>query len=340
MPNREIVSKSSDNAPLPMIVAGKWDFKLNFHVVDGEHFYAVEDWIVGITGSTVRKAQIAWDNLQKRDVVLKTTSQSCIGPDGKTYHKPHTNDHGLYLIAQNLRVTKTRPALREIKEYLAKAGVFADNLRTNKDGARDNLRRELNLENPAAAAEDAVSGYRKKRCGDEWINTRLKGVGNRLIFSNTMADTCNTRPDFAGATNAGYKEMFDMVKAEIVNCLGLTKAQAASSGIISANWPFREFPCTKSQRHRKCGNPAASSPEKNRCKSSGIVRKWWPPAFTIWPNISALTWYQGKSGLPCNHTHNAICPDLHLRNRMNQRFGCGSEPQTDADYEDCPDFHL
>ncbi len=209
-----------------MIVAGKWDFKLNFHVVDGEHFYAVEDWIVGITGSTVRKAQIAWDNLQKRDVVLKTTSQSCIGPDGKTYHKPHTNDHGLYLIAQNLRVTKTRPALREIKEYLAKAGVFADNLRTNKDGARDNLRRELNLENPAAAAEDAVSGYRKKRCGDEWINTRLKGVGNRLIFSNTMADTCNTRPDFAGATNAGYKEMFDMVKAEIVNCLGLTKAQA------------------------------------------------------------------------------------------------------------------
>ena len=209
-----------------MIVAGKWDFKLNFHMVDGEHFYAVEDWIVGITGSTVRKAQIAWDNLQKRDVVLKTTSQSCIGPDGKTYHKPHTNDHGLYLIAQNLRVTKTRPALREIKEYLAKAGVFADNLRTNKDGARDNLRRELNLENPGAAAEDAVSGYRKKRCGDEWINTRLKGVGNRLIFSNTMADTCNTRPDFAGATNAGYKEMFDMVKAEIVNCLGLTKAQA------------------------------------------------------------------------------------------------------------------
>ncbi|WP_207678862.1 hypothetical protein [Desulfonema magnum] len=147
-------------------------------------------------------------------------------PNKRVYQKDHTDDHGLYLIAQNLRVTKTRHALREIKEYLAKAGVFVDNLRTNKDGARKKLRGELNLENPAGAMEDAVSGYRKKRCSDEWINTRLKGVGNRLIFSNTMADTCNTRPDFAGATNSGYKEMFDMVKSEIVRYLGLTKAQA------------------------------------------------------------------------------------------------------------------
>ncbi len=208
-----------------MIVAGKWDFRLNFHIVEGEHFYAVEDWIVGITGCDQRKAQQSWDKASSK-LSISIRQLPHTAPNKRVYQKDHTNDHGLYLVAQNLRVTKTRPALREIKEYLAKAGVFADNLRTNKDGARDNLRRELNLENPGAAAEDAVSGYRKKRCGDEWINTRLKGVGNRLIFSNTMADTCNTRPDFAGATNAGYKEMFDMVKAEIVNCLGLTKAQA------------------------------------------------------------------------------------------------------------------
>jgi len=225
MQNRKVVP-TSDSTPLPLIVAGKWNFKLNFHLAEGEHFYAIEDWIVGITGSTARKAQIAWDNLQKRSVVLETTHLSYPIADGRIYQKPHTDDHGLYLIAQNLRVTKTRPALREIKNYLAKAGVFVDNLRTNKDGARDNLRRELNVENPDAAMDDAVAGYRKKRCSDEWINTRLKGVGNRLIFSNTMADTCNTRPDFAGATNAGYKEMFDMVKAEIVKYLGLTKAQA------------------------------------------------------------------------------------------------------------------
>jgi len=74
--------------------------------------------------------------------------------------------------------------------------------------------------------EEAVEGYRKQRRSDSWIDTRLRGVGNRLIFSNSMADTCETRPDFAGATNGGYKKMFDMVKAEIVKYLGLSKSQA------------------------------------------------------------------------------------------------------------------
>ncbi|OQY57812.1 MAG: hypothetical protein B6245_15090 [Desulfobacteraceae bacterium 4572_88] len=131
------IMRPSPEKPLPLIVAHKWDFKLGFHVAEGEHFYAIEDWIAGITESNARKAQIAWRDFRKRDVSLRLTSLPHLGPDSKQYQKDHTNDHGLYLIAQNLRVTKNRPALREIKDYLAKAGVFADNLRTNKDGARD-----------------------------------------------------------------------------------------------------------------------------------------------------------------------------------------------------------
>jgi len=99
-------------------------------------------------------------------------------------------------------------------------------LRTNKDGARDKLRGELNAEKPDEAIEEAIAGYRRQRRSQSWIDARLKGIGNRLIFSNTMADTCHTRPDFAGATNAGYKEMFDMIKAEIVKYLGLNTTQA------------------------------------------------------------------------------------------------------------------
>ncbi len=215
-----------DSTPLPLIVATNWNFKLNYHDVDGDLFYAIEDWIAGITESNPRKAQIAWRDIQKRDVSLKLTSLPHTGQDGKIYQKPHTNDQGLYLIAQSLRVTKDRQALREIKDYLAKAGVFVDNLRTNKEGARDKLRGELNLEKPDEAIEEAIAGYRRQRRSQSWIDARLKGIGNRLIFSDTMADTCNTRPDFAGATNAGYKEMFDMIKAEIVKYLGLNTAQA------------------------------------------------------------------------------------------------------------------
>ncbi|QTA92276.1 Uncharacterized protein dnm_083520 [Desulfonema magnum] len=219
------VTAKSDSTPLPLVVAEKWEFRLNFHVVEGEHFYAIEDWIVGITGCDVRKAQLSWAKLQKQ-LLISNQQLSHTAPNGRVYQKDHTDDHGLYLIAQNLRVTKNRPALRAIKDYLAKAGVFADHLRTNKDGARDRLREELNAENPDKAMEEAVAGYRKQQRDDRWIDMRLKGVGHRLIFSSTLADTCKTRPDFAGATNAGYKELFDMVKAEIVKTLGLTKSQA------------------------------------------------------------------------------------------------------------------
>jgi len=196
MENREIAPKS-DSTPLPLIVADKWKFKLSFHVVEGDHFYAVEDWIVGITGSDVRKVQLSWAKLQKKLLILDLQLPHT-APNGRVYQKDHTDDHGLYLIAQNLRVTKTRPALRAIKDYLAKSGVFADNLRTNKDGARDRLRQELNAENPDKAMEDAVSGYQKQKRDDRWIDMRLKGIGHRLIFGSTLTETCDTRPDFVG----------------------------------------------------------------------------------------------------------------------------------------------
>ena len=40
MKKQEIVPKSV-STPLPLIVADKWEFKLNFHIVEGEHFYAI-----------------------------------------------------------------------------------------------------------------------------------------------------------------------------------------------------------------------------------------------------------------------------------------------------------
>ncbi|HHC25342.1 MAG TPA: hypothetical protein ENK58_08040 [Desulfobacterales bacterium] len=200
MKKQEIVPKSV-STPLPLIVADKWEFKLNFHVVEGEHFYAIEDWIAGLISASNRLAvQNIWKKA-KNKMVISIHHLDHVGPDGKTYKKDHTDDHGLYLIAQSLRVTKTRPALRAIKDYLAKAGVFVDNLRTNKDGARDRLRGDLNAEKPDEAMEEIIAGYRRQRRNDSWIDIRLKGVGNRLIFANTLADTCNTRPDFAGATN-------------------------------------------------------------------------------------------------------------------------------------------
>ena len=40
----------NDDTPLPLLVAKKWDFPLAFHVVEGQYYYAVQDWVRGLFG--------------------------------------------------------------------------------------------------------------------------------------------------------------------------------------------------------------------------------------------------------------------------------------------------
>ncbi|NJR12453.1 hypothetical protein HC776_00745 [bacterium] len=39
-----------DHTPLPLFVAKKWGFPLAFHLVDGKHYYAIQDWVRGLYG--------------------------------------------------------------------------------------------------------------------------------------------------------------------------------------------------------------------------------------------------------------------------------------------------
>jgi len=101
------------------------ELQTEFSCCEGEHFYAIEDWIAGITGSTARKAQIAWDNLQKNGLeFIKVQKFPHTGLSNKTYRKNHTDEDGLKLIAQSLRVTRTRMELDNIQAYLINPSVF------------------------------------------------------------------------------------------------------------------------------------------------------------------------------------------------------------------------
>jgi hypothetical protein len=224
--SKSIIEKNN-NKPLPIIISEKWNFKLNFHNIDGDLYYAIEDWITGIVGCSPRQAQNTWKNMKKSsDVVLKTTSLSYKGTDNKIYNKPHTDDHGLYLIAQSLKVTKKRPVLRSIKSYLSKAGVFVDNIRTNKDGTRDRLRQKLNTEKPDEAINEGISAFRRRGRSDDWIKKRLQGKIKRNSLTSIMSDTCIGKPYYGKATDEGYKGAFSMIKDEIVKHLGLSASQA------------------------------------------------------------------------------------------------------------------
>ncbi len=122
-----VIPEAGDNSlTLPLIVAQKWSFPLAHVETDEGYFYAVQDWIRGLTSETnIRATQ----SQIKKQLSISTKQLPYLSSDGKTYQVEFANDKGLYLIAQYLRVTKSRPVLDEIKRYLAASGAFVDEVR-------------------------------------------------------------------------------------------------------------------------------------------------------------------------------------------------------------------
>ena len=56
-----------DSRPLPLIVAEKWNFRLQYYLIESVAWYAIQDWIVGLTGSTTIKAGEVWRQMKKHE---------------------------------------------------------------------------------------------------------------------------------------------------------------------------------------------------------------------------------------------------------------------------------
>lgn len=127
-----------DNRPLPLIVAERWGFPLQYHFIDGQYWYALQDWVSGLTqmqGSTLRE-QVRYLK-EESTVRLNLTVAKYLANNGKNYDMPFANDESLYDVAQALRPLQNRKRLpevhREILSYLAKAGVLVDVYRRNPE---------------------------------------------------------------------------------------------------------------------------------------------------------------------------------------------------------------
>lgn len=124
------MSLFDDDLPLPIIVARRWMFPLQYHIEDGKYVFSPVDWIAGLIG--IASASQTWRNVErKNEYVFSKHTLPYQGTDGKTYQTAFVTDTDLYWIAQHLRAKKGREALREIREYLAKSGAFADLARRN-----------------------------------------------------------------------------------------------------------------------------------------------------------------------------------------------------------------
>ena len=57
---------AEDTRPLPLIVAERWGFPLQYYIVDGQPRYSVLDWIKGIAESDPRRVSFIWGQSKKQ----------------------------------------------------------------------------------------------------------------------------------------------------------------------------------------------------------------------------------------------------------------------------------
>lgn len=224
MLNNPIISNnaSDDNdTPLPLIVAKRWNFPLAYVQTNEGIYYAVQDWITGLVNNDSRQALKDWAKIKKQRSLSKRPL-TYLASDGKRYQRDHTDDKGLYLIAQHLRSMEDRPVLEEIKNFLAAAGAFVDEVRLNPEkvitsGAID----------PDAAMDAAIAAYRAQGKDDRWIRARLEGKIKRNQFTAALtaavADVLNRR-HYAIATDDIYKGLWGRTAAYLKKELELPKS--------------------------------------------------------------------------------------------------------------------
>jgi len=213
----------NDDTPLPLLVAKKWDFPLAFHIVEGKYMYAIQDWLRGLTD--LKDVSSVWAHFKKHktwaEILNSIQGLPYKASDGKTYSREFTTDKSLYLIAEYMRVTKSRPALDEIRKYLAAAGVFVDEIRLNPKAVLTS-----GAMTPDQALDAGIEMYRAQGKSDAWIQMRVQSKIKRDEFvkalGRAIAEILN-RNHYATATNDIYKGLWGHTAAHLKQELSVPK---------------------------------------------------------------------------------------------------------------------
>ncbi|MBZ0282968.1 MAG: hypothetical protein K8L97_19670 [Anaerolineae bacterium] len=212
-----------DDRPLPLIVATKWNFPLAHLEVDGQLFYAVQDWLRGLTGT--EEVFRIWNDIQRKGDLAQLSDSirrlPYLAANGKTYQMDFATDKGLYLITQHLRSIKSRPTIAIIKKFLAESGAFVDQIRREPETVVTS-----GAINPDKAIDAAINAYRAQGKDDRWIQARVEGKIKRHLFTAALnaavAEVLNRR-HYAIATDDIYKGLWKRTAACLKQELELPK---------------------------------------------------------------------------------------------------------------------
>ncbi len=234
MNNAIQMSLFDDDLPLPLIVARKWGFDLQYHFEDGVYWFSPLDWIAGLIGYA--SASQTWRNIErKNDGVFSKHTLPYTAPDSKTYPMDFVTDKGLYWIATHLRAKAGREALAAIRIYLSDAGAFADLARRNPSEVGQALiaageQRQLSKEAQKLMLRDGMN----RDDAYQYVKVRKASKSRRI----SITDSWKSR----GITTQGDYIMLSTAVMKVA--LGQTPADYRRENNLPAKANTREFMST------------------------------------------------------------------------------------------------
>lgn len=205
------------NQPYPLLAAEKWGFQLDYYDVNGnpsDYLYHAVQWTLGLGASDETTFSRLKDQLLHSTQELKIELLPFESTDGKTYQVFFIDQKTCYMVAMAMRVTKNRPQLQDIRDYLAKSGEFVDWARRNPQQAIENLtahQRKLEIEKAQRA------GY-GQHPAIEWKKEHDETLAAYHDLRKRYSVVCDN-PHYGDLTNAEYKALFGEIASSIKTML-------------------------------------------------------------------------------------------------------------------------
>lgn len=220
-----------EHPPEPLHLPEKWIIKLKGSMIfllmpDGTRLYSIRDWVFHVSGSKNKQRFAAWKDL-KRVLLAEeikaarseenndNAAQSEENNDNKENFKvseiitvlpvgtiggeqmmDFTDEEGLYQITQ--RMSDRSKAVRDVKTYLAKAGVFMGDAYVNPEATAEALD---NVAYNRAYNKLLAEGFLPDEA-KEWLDVRFGSKKQRRIITAIWNVRGINKPkDFADLTN-------------------------------------------------------------------------------------------------------------------------------------------
>lgn len=207
-----------DDRPLPLLIAEQFGFAIQTHEVEGKTYFAVQDWIAGVSRSD--RARKFWTDIKRRNPQLSAACGqfSYTAENGKSYQMDYADSVTLYEIT--MRMGAETGIRNRVLRYLANSGEAIDQIRRNPAVA---LEIGIRLTSPKTAVERAKQAWLREGKTEAWIKQRLDGMVTRRSLTDTLKQVVEgiSGREYGLATGTIYQRLYDLTAHEIRVALGL-----------------------------------------------------------------------------------------------------------------------